>query len=254
MTITSCRYRVNLYSLKNNSWKKIREVPNDNVVRFDHHSGKWAPNGSIYWGACRQSKIFAFDLKKEEFIELVLPDEIRQMESRKHVIVLGGCLGVYYWPRTPKHEILAWTMKEDEKRENWSMLMTGSEYRWNPICSLDNMKLLLCKQELNSLIMFAVYDPKGIRKYPIRIRGITGCRGLGWITQRVLFHLIQSKVLLNAPFFFAVLLVVSDDIYDLSLFLVVSGNFFFFFFKQILKLHNAFHNIRRIVILVSASN
>ncbi|KAM7461432.1 hypothetical protein LguiA_029553 [Lonicera macranthoides] len=110
--LSSCRYRVSLYSLKTNAWKKIREIPDRNVVQFDPHLGKWAPNGSIYWEACCQSKIIAFDLKKEKFTELLLPNEIRQEESHKHVIELGGYLGVYYRRPPPNPEILLWTINE----------------------------------------------------------------------------------------------------------------------------------------------
>ncbi|KAM7461796.1 hypothetical protein LguiA_029917 [Lonicera macranthoides] len=65
---SSCRYRVDLYSLKTIAWKKIRDVPD----QFDPHL--------------------------EEFTELLLPIEIRK-ESRKHVVELGGYLGVYYRTR-----------------------------------------------------------------------------------------------------------------------------------------------------------
>ncbi|KAM7466462.1 hypothetical protein LguiB_014024 [Lonicera macranthoides] len=178
LTITSCRCRVDLYSLKTNAWKKIREVPDHKVVQFDRDSGKWAPNGSIYWGACCQSKIIAFDLKKEEFTELVMPDEMRQESSRKHVIELGGCLGVYYRKPPPNPEVLVWMMKEDDaKRQKWTKLMTLPGHRWRPICALQNGKVLLCKRERRNflLINLAVFDPEGIRKYPIhRFAGIWG--------------------------------------------------------------------------------
>ncbi|KAM7462423.1 hypothetical protein LguiA_030544 [Lonicera macranthoides] len=175
ISITSSRYRVDLYSLKTNAWKKIREVPDHNVVQFERHSGKWAPNGSIYWGGCSQLKIIAFDLKKEEFTELLLPDEIRQEKSGKHVIELGGYLGVYYGRPPPNP--LVWTMKEDDaKKQKWTKLMTLPGHIWRPFYSLENGKVLLYKRELNLLIEFAVFDNKGIRKYPIhRISGFGGC-------------------------------------------------------------------------------
>ncbi|KAM7466461.1 hypothetical protein LguiB_014023 [Lonicera macranthoides] len=178
LTITSCRYRVDLYSLNTNAWKKIREVPDHKVVQFNRQSGKWATNGSIYWGACRRSKIIAFDLKKEEFTELLMPDEIRQEETRKHVIELGGYLGVYYRKPPPNPEVLVWMMKQDDaKKQKWTKLMTLPGNRWRPFCSLQNGKVLLYKRERRNflLINLAVFVPEGIRKYPIhRIAGIWG--------------------------------------------------------------------------------
>ncbi|KAM7465825.1 hypothetical protein LguiB_013387 [Lonicera macranthoides] len=138
----SCRYRVDLYSLKTNAWKKIRVVPD----QFDPHL--------------------------EEFTELLLPNEIRK-ESRKHVVELGGYLGVYYRTRPRNLETLIWTMKEDDsKKQKWTRLMPLPGHRWRPFCYLENGKVLSYKREHNFFMMFGVFDPKeinpkGFMKYPI---------------------------------------------------------------------------------------
>ncbi|KAM7466469.1 hypothetical protein LguiB_014031 [Lonicera macranthoides] len=77
-------------------------------------------------------------------------------------------------------------MKEDnDKKERFVKLMTIScKWRWWPACFLENGKVLLVKQKeeiqegnlvVDTLIKFAVYDPKGSIRYPIH--GINRCEG-----------------------------------------------------------------------------
>ena len=66
-----CEQRVDMYSLKTNSWKIIRDLPRRDVFRhapliFNHEfAGGVSINESIYW--VLGSKIIGFDLKNEKF-------------------------------------------------------------------------------------------------------------------------------------------------------------------------------------------
>ncbi|KAM7462425.1 hypothetical protein LguiA_030546 [Lonicera macranthoides] len=112
----------------------------------DFPYGVWVPNGYIYWEV--HHNIVAFDLRKEKFRELTLPDEVEK-ECMKYLCVVGGCLGMCYLGPAPKYEVLVWTMKEDnDKKERLIKLMTIScKWRWWPACFLENGKVLLVKQK-----------------------------------------------------------------------------------------------------------
>lgn len=167
-------HRVDMYSLRTNSWKRIQDSPGHGFIT---KAGSYGANGSIYWGG-QYCTVIRFDLKGEKFSVFPMPNDIEGGVPRC-VLTRGGCLWLYYTVQLPQcNNIVLWTMKEDEnKKEQWTKLMTISSPREKidrgraigPTCFLENGKLLLYKAKRTSkdhdferslVIKFVVYDPK----------------------------------------------------------------------------------------------
>ncbi|KAM7467002.1 hypothetical protein LguiB_014564 [Lonicera macranthoides] len=95
-----CGLQVDMYSLKTNSWKIIRDLPRRDVVRHAPliFNGEFrgrvsvSVNKSIYW--LLGSKIIGFDLKNEKFKELSWPCNMQPdfHKCLKSLSVMGGYL------------------------------------------------------------------------------------------------------------------------------------------------------------------
>lgn len=112
VTIITCDYRprVDMYSLKTNSWKFIRDLPHCDVFNqhnafndYDvfnlrkvfsrEHRGGGCVNGSIYW--VLSPLIIGFDLNNEKFRVLPWPRYVPQW-TFKGLLVIGGYLLMHY--------------------------------------------------------------------------------------------------------------------------------------------------------------
>ncbi|KAM7492629.1 hypothetical protein LguiA_035550 [Lonicera macranthoides] len=149
--------RVDMYSLKNNSWKIVKDVP-PNGCEFklcsDTHPHGFEANGFIYWLVYARSKVLSnclivgFCLRDDKFTVLPLPHDCGQFVSDMDLRALGGCLAAFQ-----SHygdEFVVWTTKEPGKIK-WDRLITHSisspdyEFTWSvkPVCFMKNGKVLL---------------------------------------------------------------------------------------------------------------
>ncbi|KAK2984432.1 hypothetical protein RJ640_014838 [Escallonia rubra] len=115
---------VNVYTLKNNSWKRVRNSPYDHAVPL-LSMGVFV-NGCVHWLGSRVSDystaIAAFDLADEEFREVAPPTDADI--SNIHVLslaVIGGCLCLVDSRSNVQLDI--WVMKEYGVTESWSKLL-----------------------------------------------------------------------------------------------------------------------------------
>ncbi|KAM7477752.1 hypothetical protein LguiA_025965 [Lonicera macranthoides] len=139
-----CGLQVDMYSLKTNSWKIIRDLPRRDVVRhapliFNGEFGgrvSVSMNKSIYW--LLGSKIIGFDLKNEKFKELSWPCNMQPdfRKRLKSLSVMGGYLFVHYIELDSK-KFVVWKLKEnDNGKEEWIKLKIASigeaSISWSP--------------------------------------------------------------------------------------------------------------------------
>ncbi|KAM7462978.1 hypothetical protein LguiA_031099 [Lonicera macranthoides] len=129
-----CGLQVDMYSLKTNSWKIIRDLPRRDVVRHAPliFNGEFrgrvsvSVNKSIYW--LLGSKIIGFDLKNEKFKELSWPCNMQPdfHKCLKSLSVMGGYLLVHYIELDSK-KFVVWKLKEnDNGKEEWIKLKIAS--------------------------------------------------------------------------------------------------------------------------------
>ncbi|KAJ0016552.1 hypothetical protein Pint_09538 [Pistacia integerrima] len=138
---SSFGYEVKVYSLKTNSWRKISHLPRylRYLFQFFYHLmfrrgyGVLA-SGSLHWIAPRRQElvdvpnlIVAFDLVKEEFRELSLPDYGDESDNinknfQLDVGVLEGSLCVVCYRDQVYADV--WMMKEYGVKESWTKLFT----------------------------------------------------------------------------------------------------------------------------------
>ncbi|KAJ0016551.1 hypothetical protein Pint_09539 [Pistacia integerrima] len=136
---SSFGYEVKVYSLKTNSWRKISNLPKylRYLFQFFYHLmfrrgyGVLA-SGSLHWVAPRRLElvdvpnlIVAFDLVKEEFRELSLPDYGDESDNinknfQLDVGVLEGSLCVVCYRDQVYADV--WMMKEYGVKESWTKL------------------------------------------------------------------------------------------------------------------------------------
>ncbi|KAI3784535.1 hypothetical protein L1987_43634 [Smallanthus sonchifolius] len=110
---------VSVYSLRNNSWRKLRDSPYDHAV--GHLISGVLINQSLHWLTSTRpgysSTIVAFSLVNEEFNEIDLPDSIANDKAVFNELVdLGGKLGLF---GTGVGNDL-WVMEEYGVGESWT--------------------------------------------------------------------------------------------------------------------------------------
>ncbi|KAM7492631.1 hypothetical protein LguiA_035552 [Lonicera macranthoides] len=164
--------RVDMYSLKTNSWKIVKDVP-PNGCEFklcsDKHPHGFEANGFIYWlvqagfdtwpDAFSNCLIIGFGLRDEKFTVLPFPQYKREegflsdpdfwtpgtqqfpWTDPGDLTVLGGCLAIF---KSEADGLVVWTMKEHEKKK-WDRLITLSirtSSSLTPLCFMKNGKVL----------------------------------------------------------------------------------------------------------------
>ncbi|KAI3725846.1 hypothetical protein L1987_65642 [Smallanthus sonchifolius] len=112
---------VSVYSLHNNSWRKLPSYPYD-LAGFHVVSGVLV-NQNFHWLASirprNSSSIVAFSFATEEFNEIKLPDSIENEEAECYfdMAVLGGKLALYL---SNGEDYDLWVMEEYGVGESWT--------------------------------------------------------------------------------------------------------------------------------------
>ncbi|XVF74682.1 hypothetical protein PTKIN_Ptkin13bG0131300 [Pterospermum kingtungense] len=136
-------FKVVVYSLKANSWRRIKDCPYD--IPINYNDGAYL-NNSLHWvggeiGAYYGSCIFALDLGTEEFHEV--PEGDTSFREKKcggydcgvcgymNAGVLGGylCVSRDYSSCPVEEHIDLWVMKEYGVKESWTELLYLSRYK-----------------------------------------------------------------------------------------------------------------------------
>ncbi|XWS19057.1 hypothetical protein CRYUN_Cryun32bG0098300 [Craigia yunnanensis] len=137
-------FKVMVYSLIANSWRRIKDCPYD--IPTNYNDGAYI-NNSLHWvgdeiGEFFGGKvIFALDLGTEEYYEV--PDGDRSFREKKcggycpvfgymNAGVLGGCLCVSrdYSTCPVEDHINLWVMKEYGVKDSWTELLYLSRDEW----------------------------------------------------------------------------------------------------------------------------
>ena len=122
-----------VYSLKANSWRKIKDCPYG-IYHQGKQDGAFA-NGSLHWVGDEKDKyfggrlIFALDLGVEEYHEVAECDISFRNFHYKNVRVLGGCLCVFreYANEYDEDHIVLCVMKEYGAKESWTEILHLSQ-------------------------------------------------------------------------------------------------------------------------------
>jgi len=111
-----------IYTFGEDSWKTIQKFPCTSTVplgEFASGTLNWiVDNGGV---SSNQSVILSFDLEKETYGEVLLPQNGADNVSMHRLYVLNNCLCVF--SETNKTHWVAWLMKEYGVVESWTKLM-----------------------------------------------------------------------------------------------------------------------------------
>ncbi|EOY26580.1 F-box family protein [Theobroma cacao] len=137
-------FKVMIYSLKANSWRRIKDCPYD--IFTNYNDGAYV-NGSLHWVGDEIDEffggkvIFALNLGTEEYFEV--PEGDISFKKKKcggdctifgymNAGVLGGYLCVSHWYSTCSIEdhVNLWVMKEYGVKETWTELLHLSRDEW----------------------------------------------------------------------------------------------------------------------------
>ncbi|OMP00161.1 hypothetical protein COLO4_12870 [Corchorus olitorius] len=139
---TRNRFQVMVYSLKTNSWKKIKDCPYD--IPYNYNDGAHL-NGSLHWEggelgdqSCYGDLIFGLHLGDEEYFKVPECDtQVRDFDY-KNVGVLGECLCVFRDGSTGwvADNVALWVMKEYGVKESWKQLIYLSRDEWGMMINI----------------------------------------------------------------------------------------------------------------------
>ncbi|KAM7485146.1 hypothetical protein LguiA_001155 [Lonicera macranthoides] len=186
------RQKVEIYSLKTNSWKTIQGgVPYGNVSIFNDIEWGTPVNGSIYWVVTDadydedddddsdvvdnwidvvDNWILAFDLIDEKFRLVGTPvDDDVQPKWVCNLVEVRGCLGLYQTTYNLR-DVMLWILKEDENKNGyWNKLMRIPKdfgiYSF-PVFFMKNDEVLLIVSSDKSFMKdkkLVLYNPKHMR-------------------------------------------------------------------------------------------
>ncbi|PQM39777.1 F-box protein CPR30-like [Prunus yedoensis var. nudiflora] len=166
---------VKVYSLRNNAWKKVEDMPY--VLCYTRKMGILV-SGCVHWVVTRQLEldqlatelVIAFDIVKETFREVPMPESMNRI-CQIDVGYLGGCLCI-----VAKYEdagVDVWTLKEYGVKESWSKLLTLTQARRiksvRPLVYSKNGREVLLEQDHENLVWF---DLKSQRVKSVKVRGL----------------------------------------------------------------------------------
>lgn len=184
-------YEVKVYSLKNDSWRKITKLPPYLRFMFQffyhllHRRGYGVlAGGVLHWvmppriELGPRNRIVGFDLGNEEFIEVPQP-ECADKNYLLDVAALEGhlCAVCNY----DQEKIDLWTMKEYGVKQSWTKLI--SIQRTRTITTLTFLKPLAYSKQLDMILVeinsqkFAWYDLQKKKMRSVKIGGSPGTFG-----------------------------------------------------------------------------
>lgn len=145
----SCETRVEVYTLKTDSWKRIGDfaygIPTD-------YTGKFA-NGLLHWlapgeGSGYTRVIASLDLAKEMYGEVLLPN-YDDLGYGLQLFVSSGCLGALcVYPETRAD---VWIRKEYSVRDSWTKLFT---IPYHPVPWMNDLSTPLCISKNGEILMY----------------------------------------------------------------------------------------------------
>ncbi|KAK8661921.1 hypothetical protein V6N13_091509 [Hibiscus sabdariffa] len=158
---------VMVYSLKTDSWKRIRDCPYQ-IPSGEKQDGAYA-NGSLHWVGDERDKyfggrlIFGLDLGTEEFHQVPEPNVRFRNFGYKNVGVLGGSLCVFreYTNCYDEDHIILWVMKEYGVKESWTELIYLSHEGWE-LTSIYNTRAVACSRRGDQILL----EDDGISRQP----------------------------------------------------------------------------------------
>ncbi|KAK9285244.1 hypothetical protein L1049_024433 [Liquidambar formosana] len=168
--------RVEMYSLKTNSWKDIQNVAPCMTIWFCNKSP--VVNGVVLWLAGKKNEeshsnefILSFDMANEVFSEIKLPECFHDVLVHDMYGMVESLSLFVYSKEKCREEI--WVMKKYGAAESWSKQYT---FEWMDFAlpflgSLKNGELVV-KDDHDGKLIF--YDPRVQQVKDVRIHGIRG--------------------------------------------------------------------------------
>ncbi|KNA12204.1 hypothetical protein SOVF_127200 [Spinacia oleracea] len=167
---------VKVYSLKSNSWRKVRDFPSEYYIGIGLC---WASylNGCLHWVAVKKSPekpqfIISFDIGREVFKVVPQPkyDKVTS-DMFVNLGVLDGCLRVMALYGRVRTDV--WIMKEYGVEKSWTKLfsVTQRESLGLPVAYLkkSDSEEVLFEQDFKKLVWF---DVKSKRAKTVKTRGL----------------------------------------------------------------------------------
>ncbi|CAI9282362.1 unnamed protein product [Lactuca saligna] len=162
---------VNVYTLSNNSWRKLPNSPYDHAV--GHLVSGVLVNGSLHWLTSTRpnysSTIIAFNLANEKFKEIELPDSIDNYKAVfNELVVIGGKLCLFNQLGND-----LWVMEEYGVGVSWTKVSIHGVDIDNvkPICSVEDSNRDIVMGDEDGVIIYNV-DERVCRNVRI-LRGPT---------------------------------------------------------------------------------
>ncbi|XP_021719571.1 F-box protein CPR30-like isoform X1 [Chenopodium quinoa] len=209
---------VKVFSLKANSWRRIRDFPREYYLSYKRGWGVYV-SGCLHWmitlkpDSNGSKLIVAFDLSSEVCKAVLLP-KISAGEVHLTVEVLGQFLSLLV--NYPSNRSEVWVLKEYGVVESWSKLFTVSqpdsigpfEYVRPIAYSKDGSKVLL-EQDLQKLIW---YDVESQSAADVKIPGMPSHPGATMLVESLVLgsrktHM-KKQYRYYSPFSFACMYVV----------------------------------------------
>ncbi|XP_027351269.1 F-box/kelch-repeat protein At3g23880-like [Abrus precatorius] len=125
----STNIEVSVHCLGDKFWRKIANAPTD--TRIERYKGHFL-SGTLNWMARHVQRtdehvIFSFDLRKDTYRYLSMPDGLETMERfQAELGILKGCLCLGAYDIQSDADFSLWQMKEFGVRESWTLLMITS--------------------------------------------------------------------------------------------------------------------------------
>ncbi|KAK6145828.1 hypothetical protein DH2020_019697 [Rehmannia glutinosa] len=165
VVVASKKYYV-VYSCKNKSWTKRKEL-SDSLVGRSTESGGVAVDGAIYWVSASANsysratksynsrEIIYFDARDDNFRILERPKNVND-NDRYYLVCLRGCLCLYHRIR---YDIQIWIKEKGRDNNSWKELMIVENVKtpiswFKPLCFVENKILIRL-----DATRFVVYSP-----------------------------------------------------------------------------------------------
>lgn len=172
-----CGFMVMVYSLKNNSWKRIQNVPSN--VNF---LLKWAvfATGALYWSASKNQgngleTIVGFDLELEQFKEVPYPGVDKKFVNVNTRIMVPVGESLCIFDNYPNYSIDVWLMNKNGSENPWYKAFTVKQpspldFEFLRPLAFSKSQTVVLLQVGNTKLMWYDLEKKTFKN--VRIRGI----------------------------------------------------------------------------------